>query len=247
MSAPVRTFLRRVRVWAGVATLALSGAAGAADLSGDVGIGAVRLPHDIRGVRTSTDPMPYLNFTWGPVFARIDTFGVQLAPLGDGALELVGQYRGDGYRVPGLRRRDDAIPLGLGTLQVTPVGAFGLNVLGDLGPSGGLIVQARYLAQFRLGRTTLFPELGLEFEDAAYVRYYAGVSGSDLATVGPAYRPGAALNPHVGLLVETPLTDRIHLHAYWRAQFLDDAIRRSPLATGDRVRSTVLLGLAYRF
>jgi hypothetical protein len=101
--------------------------------------------------------MPYLNFTWGPVFARIDTFGVQLAPLGDGALELVGQYRGDGYRVPGLRRRDDAIPLGLGTLQVTPVGAFGLNVLGDLGPSGGLIVQARYLAQFRLGRTTLFP------------------------------------------------------------------------------------------
>ena len=247
MSALVWTFLRRMMVWACVAALAQTGAAGAAELSGDVGIGAVRSPRGIRGVPTRTDPMPYLNVTWGPVFARIDTFGVQLAPVGDGALELVGQYRGDGYRVPGLRRRDDAIPLGLGTLQVTPLGAFGLNVLGDLGPSGGLIVQARYLAQFRLGRTTLLPELGLEFEDASYVRYYAGVSGSDLATVGPAYRSGAALNPHIGLLVETPLTDRIHLHAYWRAQFLDDAIRRSPLATGDRVRSTVLLGLAYRF
>lgn len=247
MSAPVRTVLRRVVAWACVAMLAQAGAAGAAELSGDVGLGAVRAPRGIRGVPTRTDPMPYLNFTWGPVFARIDTFGLQLAPLGDGALELVGQYRGDGYRVPGLRRRDDAIPLGLGTLQVTPVGAFGLNVLGDLGPSGGLLVQARYLAQFRWGRTTLYPELGLEFEDAAYVRYYAGVAGSDLAAVGPAYRPGAALNPSLGLLVETPLTDRIHLHAYWRTQRLDDAIRRSPLATGDRLRSTVLLGLAYRF
>ena len=65
-------------------------------------------------------------------------------------------------RSPGLRTRADAIPLGLGTLQPTPFGAFGLNVLGDLGPSGGLLVQARYLARFRLGRATVYPELGME-------------------------------------------------------------------------------------
>lgn len=231
---------------AGVLPLAHAADPAVGGLTGDVGLGAVHSPVGIRGARTQVQPMPYLNFEWGPVFARIDTLGLQLLPLGEGALELLGQYRGDGYRAPGLRTRADAIPLGLGTLQPTPFGAFGLNVLGDLGPSGGLLVQARYLARFRLGRTTVYPELGMEFENAAYVRYYAGVSGADLAGGVPAYRPGATVNPSLGLLLETPVTERVFLHAYWRETFLGESVRRSPLVTGHE-RATVLLGLAYRF
>lgn len=231
---------------AGVLPLAHAADPVADGLTGDVGLGAVRATAGIRGASAHVQPMPYLNFEWGPVFTRIDTLGLQLLPLGEGALELLGQYRGDGYRAPGLRTRADAIPLGLGTLQPTPFGAFGLNVLGDLGPSGGLLVQARYLARFRLGQATVYPELGMEFENAAYVRYYAGASGADLAGGVPAYRPGAAVNPSVGLLLETPLTPRVSVHAYWRETWLGEAIRRSPLVTGQE-RATVLLGLAYRF
>lgn len=49
-----------------------------------------------------------------------------------------------------------------------------------------------------------------------------------------------------GPLLETPVTDRVFLHAYWRETFLGEAIRRSPLVSGHE-RATVLLGLACRF
>ena len=54
------------------------------------------------------------------------------------------------------------------------------------------------------------------------------------------------MNPSLGLLLETPVTERVFLHAYWRETFLGESIRRSPLVMGHE-RATVLLGLAYRF
>jgi outer membrane protein len=138
------------------------------------------------------------------------------------------------------------VPLGVGTLQVTPIGAFGLNALHDFGKSGGTLVQARYLGQLAFGRVTVYPELGAEYEDTAYTRYYYGTTAADAAAIGRAYRPGAAVNPYAGVLVETRITEKIYLNAYFRQEFLGDAIGKSPLVA-NRDPASLLLALAYRF
>jgi len=215
-------------------------------LTGDIGVGAKRSQTQTRGVAAKTEAMPYLNFDYGPVFARVDSFGIKAMPLGYGHVELVGQYRGDGYDSNVVSRRRDSLPMGLGTLQITPVGAFGLQVLHDLGKSGGNLVQARYLAELPMGRVTIYPELGAEYQSRKYTGYYHGTTAADATAVGQAYRPGSAANPYVGAMIEARLTDRWYLNAYARRTFADDSISRSPLVVKGNI-SSMLLALTYRF
>lgn len=228
--------------------LAQAGPAASAEarLTGDIGVGVTRAQTQTLGAPAKTEALPYLNFEYGSLFARIDSFGIKASPLGYGHVELVGQYRGDGYDSNVLSRRRDSVPLGLGTLQITPIGAFGLQVLHDLGKSGGNLVLARYLAELPLGRVTVYPELGAEYQSRAYTGYYRGTTDADAAALGQAYRPGSAVNPYVGAMVEVRLVDRWYLNAYVRRTFFDDSISRSPLAVKGKVNS-LLLALAYRF
>lgn len=214
-------------------------------LAGDIGLGAVHAPSEIRGERGRTSAVPYLNLTYGTAFARIDTFGVQILPIGYGHLEVLTQVRGDGYEASGLQRRRDALPLGMGTLQITPVGAFGLHVLHDFGKSGGTLVQARYLAEFPLGRVSIYPEVGAEYQSRSYANYYVGTTASDAAYLGRAYRPDAALNPYVGGLIEVRLHEHWVVSAYLRRSFVDNTISGSPLVAGNH-RDSVLIAFARR-
>jgi outer membrane protein len=215
-------------------------------LSGDIGLGATRAQAQVRGVRAKTEAVPYMNFEYGPAFARIDTFGIKAVPLGYGDVEIVGQYRGDGYKSSELGKRRDSLPLGVGTLQVTPIGAFAIHVLHDVGKSGGNIVQARYLAELKLGRVTVYPEVGAEHQSRAYTGYYYGTTASDAATLGRAYQPGSALNPFAGALVETRLNDTWYANAYVRRTVVDHSVSDSPLVIR-RNRDAVLLAVAHRF
>jgi len=214
--------------------------------SGDVGLGVLHGAGGIQGVRARTSLEPYLNFEKGRLFARIDSFGVKTLPLGMGHLELLGQVRSDGYKGGGWAQRKDPVPLGLGTLQITPIGAFGLNVLHDFGASGGTLLQARYLAELPLGRLTLYPELRLERQSAVYTRYYLGTTAADAAAAGRAYQPGAALNPYVGGLIELPVSGPWVLNLYLRRVFVERTLANSPLA-GQGHRDTGLLALTYRY
>jgi outer membrane protein len=215
-------------------------------LSGDIGLGAVYTQAQIRGADSKTEVMPYLNFEVANAFARIDTFGVKTLPVGYGHLEVVGQYRGDGYEATGLERRGNSLPLGLGTLQITPIGAFGLQVLHDFGTSEGTLVQARYLAELPWGAVHVYPELGVEYQSQAYTGYYYGTTPADAASLGQAYRPSAAVNPYFGAMIEVRLADHWYANVYLRRTLVDDTIAQSPLLTL-RTRDSVLLALAYHF
>lgn len=215
-------------------------------LEGDMGVGVTRTQAQVRGVRSKTNVTPYLNLERGPAFVRIDTLGFKSLQLGHGHLEFVVQYRGDGYESTELQPRQDSVPLGLGTLQITPAGAFDVHVLRDVGKSGGTLVQARYLAEWALGPVTIYPELGAEYQSQAYTGYYYGTTGADAATLGQVYRPGSALNPFIGAMVETRLAGKWYANAYARRIIVDDSIARSPLVIR-RSQKTLLLALAYRF
>jgi outer membrane scaffolding protein for murein synthesis (MipA/OmpV family) len=240
-------FRHDVRLPFAAATILLTctAAARAADkwYTGDVGTGAAYVQPHMRGEKSEVHPIPFVNGDAGLFFGRIDAFGVKTSPLGYGALEVVGQYRADGFTAPGEQRRTSSVPIGLGTLQITPIGAFELRSLHDFGKSHGNLLQARYLAELPLGRLNLYPELGLEYEDSRYTRYYFGTPG---AGGTQEFRPHGALNPYFGMFAELHIAGSWYANAYYRRSFLDDEVSASPLVTR-KAWNSALLAVSYRF
>lgn len=218
-------------------TLLAAGCAQAAEprLVGDIGLGVSAAPVAVAAQSRSTGAVPYANFEYGPAFARIDTFGVKLAPAGYGSVELLTRVLEDGYRAsaPPHERLRSSVPLGLGTLQVTPVGAFMANLYRDLGKSHGTMLDLMYAAEIDHGRFAFYPQAGVEYRSASYVRYYDGVDRS-------------ASNPFAGLLVEAQLSGHWYLIANLRRTWLDDSIRSNP-AVRHRSLDSGLVALSYRF
>lgn len=213
-------------------------------LSGDVGVGVSHAAAYVRGTRHRTEAVPYLNLTYGRAFARIDTLGVQLLPVGYGHLEAVVQIRNDGYQRSGAPSRSDSSPVGVGSLQITPVGAFGFQVLHDLGPSGGSLVQARYLAELSFGRIHIYPELGAEYQDRRYTGHYYGRKGEGAASTERPAR--SALNPYVGAMAETEISPHWVANVYLRHRLFDSHSTAGTLVNAKHT-TDLLASLAYRF
>jgi outer membrane protein len=202
---------------------------------GDIGLGVSVAPVAVPAQSRGGSAVPYANFEYAQFFARIDTFGVKLAPAGYGSVELLTRVLEDGYTgsaMP-LAHRSSSVPLGLGTLQVTPVGALMVNLYRDLGKSRGAMLDLMYAAEIELDRFAVYPQAGIEYRSDNYVRYYDGVSRS-------------ASNPYAALLVETHLSGRWYAIANLRRTWLDDAIRGNPLVRR-RSLDSGLLALGYRF
>lgn len=238
------------RICAFIAALSLlhfnAALAAEATLSGDVGMGASWSQSQIRGEHEETSAMPYLNIEYGSAFARIDTYGVKVLPVAYGHIEIMGQYRGDGYNVVNLGKRQDSLPFGVGTLQITPIGAFDVRVYHDFGKSDGTLLQARYLAELSMGRVTLYPEIGVEYQSRDYTRYYYGTTDADAATLQRIYRPGSAVNLFAGIMIETRITQHWYTHLYLRHSVVDESITNSPLVT-QKGHNSALLAASYRF
>ncbi|GGC63575.1 MipA/OmpV family protein [Undibacterium terreum] len=221
-------------------------------LAGDIGVGFSAPAVVGNGKSHDKTAIPYANFDAGPVFARIDTFGVKTFPVAYGNLELAARYSDDGYTplVAGkgrLGRRSDSLPLGLGTLQVTPVGAIFFNVYRDVNKSKGNLLNLMYAAEIDSGRFAFYPQLGLEYQSAAYTRYFYGTSAVEAAGTGvAAYAPRGATNPFAALFIEMNVGGNWYVNANLRRTWLDSEISRSPLVGRHSVDSGVL-AVSYRF
>ncbi len=219
---------------------------------GDVGIGAYYTGRIVRGVNDFTTVLPYGDFEYGRMFARVDTLGIKTLKMGDGYLELVGRVSQDGFdtNVPGLlglRKRETSIPLGVGTLQVTPVGGFMLNAFHDVRQSHGQLFEAIYAAELDLQQVSFYPLAGAEYLSGEYVRYYYGISAQEAAASQYAlYQPAGSFNEFVGLIADIKLTNDYHLNGYVRRKWLGSGIEQSQIVN-QRYLDTGYLSLSYRF
>lgn len=211
-------------------------AAPADRLVGELGLGLYARTEVVRDTGTSTMLLPYVYADWGRFFARVDTLGAKIVPLGLGHLELVARISTEGWdadrpSLRGLSDRDNPLPVGIGTMQRTAYGALFLYAMHDL-RSGGNYLEATWGSRFDLGRVALYPLLGLEHRTAGYVRHLYGVSAAESAASGhAAYSPGASTVPMVGLAATVPISGPWAVQLQWRHRWLDDAIRRSPIVT----------------
>ena len=221
-------------------------------LTGDIGLGAYYTRSIVSGAGDTLSVLPYGDFQYGRVFARVDTLGIKTLKMGNGYLELAGRFSQDGFstdtpKLQGLGVRQTSIPLGVGTLQVTPIGGFLVNAFHDVRDSGGNWLEAIYAAELDLPHVSFYPLLGADYQSSAYVRYYYGISAQEAALSRyTAYEPGASLNPLIGLIADIELSDAYHLNFYVRRKWLGDAIRNSPIVS-QQYLDTGYIALSYRY
>lgn len=198
---------------------------------GDLGLGVFRMERNVLGKSDQTTVLPYAYFDYGRFFARLDTFGFKTAQFGAGYLELAARVNFDGMDAErGLNRRSNSLPLGIGTLQETPVGAFFLNAFYDVNQSHGSLLEAVYALQFDLGRTSFYPQLGIERRSASYNNYFYGVTAPESAASGyREYRAGASTTPMLALTVEVPLTGNWVGNLTLRRKWLGNGVADSPI------------------
>ncbi len=221
-------------------------------LAGDVGAAAYGTQSVIRSKGTDSALLPYGFFDYGRFFARVDTFGVKTLPIGYGYLELIGRVSQDGWRadtaaLAGLADRKTPIPLGIGTFQQTPYGVFILNAFVDANKSRGALLEATYAAEFKLGRVSFYPQLGVEYRSAKYANYLYGVTAAESAASGyAAYNAGASTTPVLGLGMDVPLGEPWILSLQLRHKWLDSAVYNSPLVSR-KTQDMGFIALSYRF
>jgi len=221
-------------------------------LVGDIGLGGYYTRSIIRGNRNEFSALPYLDFEYGRTFARVDTLGIKTLKLGYGHLELVGRISQDGFSmtVPGLQglgKRETPVPVGIGTLQTTPLGGVMVNAFHDVNRSRGDLFEVIYGGELDLPRVTLYPLVGAEYMSGKYVRYYYGISPLEAASSQyAAYQPAGAVNGLIGLIADIRLTDEYYLNCNVRRKWLGDAIQFSPIVN-QRYLDTGYIALSYRF
>ena len=221
-------------------------------IEGDVGAGAYYTRSIVRGKTEPASVLPYGYFDYGRMFARIDTLGVKTIKMGFGYLELAGRVSLDGFKADssnlrGLTDRKNSIPLGIGTFQVTPVGAFFVNAFYDVNDSHGGLFEAIYAAEVVTPRVTFYPQIGAEYLSKKYTGYYYGVSAHEAAASQySSYQPGGAFNPFLAALIDTRITDEVHMNFYFRHRWLASSIQGSPIV-GRTGMDTTFTALAYRF
>lgn len=221
-------------------------------VNGDIGLGVYYTSGIIRGRSESATVLPYGYFDYGRMFARIDTFGVKTVKMGYGYLELAGRVELDGFNtdtpgLQGLTRRKNSLPLGIGTLQETPVGAVFFNAFHDFNKSTGNLFDLTYVGKLSANGITFYPQVGAEYLSKQYVNYYYGVSTQEAsASRYGRYQPGGAFNPFVAAMIETRISADWNLNLFLRHKWLAGSIHGSPIVDRKGM-DTAFVSLAYRF
>ncbi|PIT80399.1 hypothetical protein B9Z41_00210 [Limnohabitans sp. JirII-31] len=205
-------------------------------LTGDVGAAVYNTQNIVPSDGAENFVLPYAYFDYGRFYTRVDTLGVKTARLGMGYLELAARISFEGFktntpRLSGVQARANPVPVGLGTYQETPWGAFFVYGLYDT-TSGGFLQEATYAAEFKLGEVTVYPQLGVEHRSRKYVQHLYGVSAAEsLSSVYGAYDARASTTPVLAMAFELPLSEAWHLNLQLRRRWLDSAITQSPLVS----------------
>lgn len=159
-------------------------------------------------------------------------------------------------RVNRLSASDSPQHAGIRTRRWSLDGGANLDVFGDWGHlvtgvshdllnrNNGTETTLAYQYPLRLEHWTVTPEVGVHWQSGSLVNYYYGVSPAESIPGRPAYTPGAATNPYVGVGVSARAGT--HWRFYGRIQYTRFAgvIQDSPIVNRSG-SPLVFLGLVY--
>lgn len=222
-------------------------------LIGDVGLAAYISNLNTKSNSTTTSVLPYAFAEYGRFAMRIDTLGVKTLKMGFGYLELSGRINLDSYKIQSQNNQQSIsknapIPIGLGTFQETPIGAFQINYFHDFNQSKGDLQELIYYGEVKLKKQiTIYPQIGIERTSKKYSNYYYGLNQAESNTLGyNSFEPGSLINLITGVAIETPLTNHVYLTGYAKRKWLGDKVGASPIMNRSH-QDIFYIGTTYRF
>jgi outer membrane protein len=206
---------------------------------GDVGAANYTTPAITRSNQKNNVLLPYVYADYENWYARVDTFGYKIATMGVGHLEIATRISFEDFQPvnAGIDRRARPKPLGVGTFQETPYGAFFFYAFRDT-TSGGMLLDATYAAEFVFADWHFYPQFGVEQRDQKYVGKLYGVDSIEAQRSGlTAYSPKSSTSPNIAMAAEYPFADHLKLTVQLRKRYLDKAIQDSPLVNAKQQTS----------
>lgn len=220
---------------------------------GDIGAAVYSTNLNIGSSGSQSMALPYGFFDYQRFAMRIDQLAFKTLPVGFGFLEIVGKVDPDSYKVKSTINSQTInkgyqVPIGLGTFQDTPIGAFFLNAYHDFGQSKGNLLEVNYFAEIELiSKVVLYPQVGMERQSGSFANYYYGVTPGQAQVTGyRAYTASSSNNPLVGFLLEIPVAEDWYVNLYGKRKWLGSGVNNSPVLTRS-FQDTMFMALAYRF
>lgn len=142
--------------------------------------------------------------------------------------------------------RDITIDLGLRySVDIRPRTKLDLSFAQEVtGEHDGQEVDARLSQGFQLGPVPLTAFAGVTWQSEDLSRYVYGVFPNEARVGRPAFVPGAATTPYVGIRGAVPLSERARFVGTLRVDFLGSDIADSPIVDED---TAVSLGVGVQF
>ncbi len=218
-----------------------------------VGGGALFTSVPYRGVSTRGYPVPLCGYEGERLYLRGLTGGYPLFKSDGWSIGPVLKPRLEGYRsddssaLRGMETRSFSIDAGVGVQAVTSVGMFSLSWVTDiLGRQRGFETEFAYTLWFPWKGFDFIPSVGVRCKSGDLANYYYGVKDDETLSDRPFYKAGSAIDPFVRVAVKRELIGDFSFLGALEYEWLDSAIRDSPIV--DRsYNASFVLGLLYTF
>jgi outer membrane protein len=220
-----------------------------------LGIGVISAPRPYVGAGNETRAIPLIEFEYKRFYFRGIVAGFKVVDAERFSLDVIGRAQFAGYEeedsdfLTGMEDRRETAELGLSAAW--RIGRFeieGTAAADALGRSDGAQVSVALTWNRIIGRGTagIFPSIGLVWQDADFVDYYAGVRPEEALPSRPRFEGSSAINFGAGIRTFYRLTDRASWIVLVRAERLADQFSDSPIID-DRWGYFGLTGVTYRF
>lgn len=225
-------------------------------LDGYIGAGARATSKYTGGAGGRTSAVPLLQFDYKEIFyVYLDRVGVRFwgsddrkMALGIAAEPRFGFHATDGPRLQGMATRRDRIEGGPSFEWELPGVALNIAYFTDWTGAGGGQSLRFYLIRQLIDSShwDISAYAGFQRDSTDTVRYYFGVPADEATPDRPLYRPGASLNPNVGVNGAYKFGNRYALLFGADALFLGAAAADSPIVERKR-ELTAYLGVGLVF
>ncbi|WP_299186539.1 MipA/OmpV family protein [uncultured Psychrobacter sp.] len=225
-----------------------------AELSVGVNVMALKSAYDLDD-NTEVRVLPGVFYDNNKIYARGAQAGAYIINDGTNQLSAYAQLAGMEFdpddangALQGLDKRKASAAAGLTYLRRTPIGGLRGQIATDvLDRSDGTFGRLTYLAKYRKDKLTVYPSIGIEWNNEDYNEYYYGVSDEESARTGvDSYSPDSSFNPYINISANYDFNERWAGFANQSLSYLSDEQYDSPMVDS-RTESRTTLGLLYKF
>ncbi len=219
------------------------------------GLGVISSPRPYVGADNQISVIPLLDLEYKRFYFRGILAGFQLIESERFSLDIIGRGQFAGYEeddssfLAGMEERRETIEVGLSAAWEFGALELEATVAADaLGRSEGAqaSLELTWNKEFGRGKGGLFPGVGVIWQDADFIDYYAGVEPEEARPGRPAFESSSALNLGAGLLGFFKVTDRTRFVGLARVERLSSEYEESPIIDS-RWGYFGLVALAYEF